>query len=192
VVLALFLEVFLVWLRRPTVRLEASLDPRAQDLVVASRPERGHDVCWLRTRAYVSQRANSAVGAEVVVQGWRSPGQQQAPFAHGNALRWANSSDELVRIAPGTWRRFDLITWMAPSGEPGQPVLWVALRDARSYPPESWYQLTEAGRYELDLVVVADNMRPSRWTFVFTYTPTAVENAAELRELVQDVRFVRR
>src|SRR4051812_43759685 len=72
VVLALFLQVFLVWLRRPKVRLEVSLDIRDQDLVTASRPEREHYVCWLRARIFVSGRTHSAINAEVVVQDWRS------------------------------------------------------------------------------------------------------------------------
>jgi hypothetical protein len=192
VVLALFLQVFLVWLRRPKVRLEVSLDIRDQDLVTASRPEREHYVCWLRARIFVSGRTHSAINAEVVVQDWRSPADQGAPFAHGNSLRWANSRDELVRIPSGTWRRFDLICWMASSTVAAEPLLWIALRHAKTYPPPSWFQLREAGIYEIDLMVVADNMKPSRWSFRFTYNPAMVENLDDLRDAVKDVELVRK
>jgi hypothetical protein len=192
VVLALFLQVFLVWLRRPRIRLETSLDLRDQDLIVASRPEREHYICWLRARIFVADRTHSAVNAEVVVQDWRSSSNQEAPFAHGNSLRWANSPDELVRIPSGAWRRFDLISWMASSNEASEPVLWIALRQAHTYPPQSWFQLKEPGAYELDLIVVADNMTPSRWTFKFTYRPTIVESLDDLRKVVTDIGLVRK
>src|SRR4051794_38534605 len=87
VVVALFLEVFLVWWRRPRFTLEVSLDPQQKDLVSATRAERDHHVCWLRGRIFVADGKKPALNAEVVVQDWLSPADQDVPFAHGTSLR---------------------------------------------------------------------------------------------------------
>jgi hypothetical protein len=145
----------------------------------------------LRGKIHVAKGKKPAVNTEVVVQDWRSPGEQDVPFAHGNSLRWANSESEVVRIAPGTWRRVDLLAWMAGISEQGNPVLWIALQQARHYPPRPWYHLTEAGDYELDLVIVADNSITSRWRLSFTYSPRIVETLGDLQASVQDIRLTR-
>jgi hypothetical protein len=192
VIVALFLELFLVWWRRPRFNLEVSPDPRDRDLTMATRPQDAHHVCWLRGRVYVVDGKKPALNTEVIVQDWRSPGDQDVPFAHGNTLRWANSDSEVVRIAPGTWRRVDLLTWVASIDEHGMPILWIALQRARHYPPRPWYHLIEAGSYELDLVIVADDAMASRWCLRFTYSPAAVETLDDLRRSIQNIQVVRR
>jgi hypothetical protein len=191
VIVALFLEVFLVWWRRPRFTLEVSLDPQQKDLVTATRIERDHYVCWLRGRIFVADGKKPALNTEVVVQDWQCPTDQDVPFAHGNSLRWANSKDELVRIAPGTWRRVDLLAWMASISEAGTPTLWIALQHARDYPPRPWFHLTAAGDYEVDLVVIADNSAASRWRLSFTYRPAVVESIDDLLAAVGNIRLVR-
>ena len=189
VIIALFLELFLVWWRRPRFNFTVSSDPKDRDLTMASRPQRDHYVCWLRGRVYVAEGKKPAINTEVIVQDWRSPGDQDVPFAHGSSLHWANSNAELVRIAPATWRRVDLLTWMAGISEQGTPVLWISVQQAQKYPPQPWFHLTEAGSYELDLVIVADNSITSRWQLSFTYSPKVVETLDDLRESVRDIRL---
>lgn len=190
VVVALFLEVFLVWWRRPRFRFEVSTDPQQKDLVSATRPDRDHYVCWLRGRIFVADGKKPALATEVVVQDWRSPAGQDVPFAHGTSLRWANSKDELVRIAPGTWRRVDLLAWTASISTTGLPTLWLTLQHARGYPPSPWFHLTVAGDYELDLVVIAENAAASRWRLSFTYRSDVVESLADLQAAVADIRLM--
>jgi hypothetical protein len=191
VIVALFLEVFLVWWRRPRFDFTVSSDPRDRDITQASRPQDDYHVCWLRGKVHVAEGKRPATNTEVIVQDWRSPGDQDVPFAHGNSLRWANSDAEVVRIASGTWRRVDLLAWMAGISEAGMPVLWISLQQARHYPPRPWYHLTEAGLYELDLVIVADNSITSRWCLSFRYSPRVVESLDDLRESVRDVRLTK-
>jgi len=192
VIVALFLELFLVWWRRPRFDFTISLDPRDNDLSTYERE--GHDqyVSWLRGKVHVTDGKVPALKVEVLVQDWRSPENQDVPFAHGNSFNWANSEDEVVRVAPGTWRRVDLLAWMASINEPGIPTLWIPLRSARGYPPRSWFHLTKSGDYELDLVVVADNSMSSRWCLKFTYAPRIVESIEDFRASVTNVQLVRR
>ena len=82
VILALFLQVVLVWLKRLRLDLTLSVDPQEQDLIAKRLRDYDQYNCWLRARVSARRGKDPALNAEVVIQDWRSPsGQQDVPFA---------------------------------------------------------------------------------------------------------------
>ncbi len=79
VVLALFMQVFIVWYRRPRIDLRVSPGPDGQDLVTSTPDDRGYNICRLRGRLSVI-KGKPASDVEVIVQDWRSPTSQSPPL----------------------------------------------------------------------------------------------------------------
>lgn len=195
VILALFLQVFLVRLRRPALNLSVSMDVEDDDLVLAVRPDKRQDRVFIRGKVWAEKGKESARDAQVLLAGMTRPQSWPVtnPPALGAPLKWAELDAETVTIPSGAWRRVDLLQLWRSTASNAEYGLWTALqKTARQFPPGPRYYLTEPGEYILHLIVTAHEAPSSHWDFRFTYTPALPSSIEELVGQVSNIALVRR
>jgi hypothetical protein len=166
VLLALFLQVVLVRMRRPKVYVTLSTDVTQGDISVDDGHEKTN--CWIRCKVWVTRRTNPARNTEVFVQRIiRPPHAVNTREVPGGTLKWSHVESTHVTIPSGTWRRIDLLRlWMhQPASE---PTLTLGLARTTDKEPTSRHRLEDEGPYQIDFVVAADGVDPSFWRLSFT------------------------
>jgi hypothetical protein len=169
VLLALFLQVILVRLRRPRLYVTLTTDITEEDIAIDD--DNGKLNCWIRCKVWAAPRKQPARNAEVFVQRvHRPPDAANTREVPGGALMWSHQEATQVSIPAGTWRRVDLLRYWIhePASE---PTVTLGLARTADRPPWSrGHRLDEdEGVYQVDFVVAADDVDPSFWRLQYTY-----------------------
>jgi hypothetical protein len=203
VLLALFLQVILVRLRRPVLRVEFSADPGDEDMEALDVENRSE--YWIHAKVWNQNKRASAKNVEATLLRVKRPAEAlNKRVVPVGPLKWTELPHTRVEIASGTWRRVDLLAYRiirpVPSSARTAPQLrrlWDALRhDHGHYPsttpilmmatmtaitrpqishrqPSRRHHLDDSGYYEADFVLSCDDAEPSFWRLSFTYLPAS-------------------
>src|SRR3954454_5340140 len=102
VVLALFLQVVLVRLRRPRLHVTLSLDKLDGDVAVTrAHPVESAFTVWIRLKVWNYPKKRHATNSQVFVQrlAWPDTSSVLYPFAAGSPLNWSETSADTAMIA---------------------------------------------------------------------------------------------
>jgi hypothetical protein len=202
VILALFLQVYLVWKRRPRLSLAYSAGARDNDY----RNVEKADFCehWLQFRVMAKSGTVAARDVEVFVASVRRPDGSSIEAVPTGTLEWTDAGVGRVKIPSGTWRRVDLLCYWYGRHVDGDPVLAVVLHNPHGpipppMPPSRRHHLTDPGRYEIEFYISSDESQSTRWLMTFNHVVPTVSGAngtssitAEaLGTRIRDVRFSR-
>jgi hypothetical protein len=108
VILALFLQVVLIRLKRPRLYMTLSSSLGEEDVVIYQ--EQAQFNCWIRCKVWAAKGRRPARNAEVFVQRVIRPDSaSNTRVAPGGTLQWTSAESVHVSIPSGTWRRVDLL-----------------------------------------------------------------------------------
>lgn len=182
VLLALFLQLVLVRLKRPKLYITLSIDLADQDISIDNDIDKLN--CWIRCKVWAKRRRDPARNTEIFVQRVTRPrnatNSREVP---GGTLKWSNLESPYVTIPSGTWRRIELLRyWMHKPAS--NPTLTLGLaRTTNRLEPTLRHRLDDEGPYQVDFVIAADGVDPSFWRLTFIHQPTDGPMHTWLREL---------
>lgn len=191
VALALFLQVFLVRKQRPQLQVTFSDDLNDEDIHLVEFPNSfGY---FLRVKVWAKPKKNAANRVQglllVVTRPKEASGTSTRKISDG-VFKWAGTlSLEQVDIAPGTWRRLDILRYSCIR-DSGPPILAPALSKPSTtthWPPSMRTRLTDAGTYSLDFVVSCEDASPTFWRLTFDFAPDD-ESAQSPADLANHVK----
>lgn len=194
VALALFLQVFLVSRRKPELQVTFSDEVDDEDIALLEFDD--HFAYYLRVKVWAQQgrkAANRTQGLLLKATRPKEAGDTSTRKVPDGTLKWAGpTSAEQIDIAPGTWRRLDILSYRC-ARDSGRPILTPVLNRPVGYttPPSMRSQLTDAGLYTLDFVIACDGAIPTFWRLTFRLEPGGAECAADLASHVKTPRIER-
>jgi hypothetical protein len=171
VILALYLQIYLVRSRRPVLSLSVSLDPNDEDVVALISPES----CGLWIRVRVSARSGRSTAKNVrvrLMQATRPSAGKNIPPVPAREFSWADSSESHVEIPAASWRRFDFLRyWVELRGEKRRILLPVFQHHRSPFPHNERHWLNDPGMYRLVLSLTADDIDATVWEISFIHAP---------------------
>lgn len=184
VVLALFLQVFLVWARRPKPMVWYSDDAEADDDIVyfEGLDHAQYIECYVRVRVFIGRRKKTATGMRALLLQVHRPDATDGTLKVPDCLfKWSGPSfAEDNVVPPGTWRHLDVLRFRNELGQDGgpdgDPILTPALnRPGRGntdehWPPSARNRLTAAGWYAIDFVLSCDDGKATYWRLEFYFS----------------------
>jgi len=195
VVLALFLQVFLVNRRRPRLHVTLSNEIDDEDIVLLELDR--SFAYFLRVKVWAQPKrkaANRVQGLLLSVTRPKEAGDTTTRKVPDGAFKWSGSAliDE-VDIAPGTWRRLDILCY-AQQRDWERPILAPAMNRptmTTHWPPSMRSRLTDAGDYAIDFVISCDEAIPTFWRLTFRLEPGGALKAADLASHVKNPKIER-
>jgi hypothetical protein len=199
VVLALFLQVFLVRRKRPGFWVEYSADPTEEDIRNLDRDSFSEH--WERFRVHTYRRKHAAKNTEIFVTKVRrppSPTPREAVPA-GN-LEWSDAGVSSCNIPSGTWRRSDILCyWHGDSAS--EPALSVVIHSPTTPSPPPMplserHILRDIGSYAIEFYISCDEADPVKYQMTFNhlgvskdYVPGRRMSAEQLGRRIANVQF---
>jgi hypothetical protein len=209
VVVALFIQFYLVEKRRPAlvVTLDESLEDR--DLAVvdghskivraAELNESGEKLeyheFYLRIKVWALPKRRSATGVQAaIVQGRRTNGGDTRLAGPEGLLKWSGPTyNESVNIAPGTSQRVDVLRY-GQIGPDESPVLIPVINrpgHTTHFPPNPTSRYSESGTYRIEIVVSCNDAEPVFSELAFNLiVPQDNPRVDDARELMNRVTLI--
>ncbi len=195
VLVALFLQVFLVSRQRPELRVTLSDEIDDEDVHLLEGDNSFEYYLRVKVWAQPKRRAaNRVQGFLLRVTRPEEAGDTSTRRVPDGTLRWAGATlTEQVDIAPGTWRRLDILRYRCVR-DSGKSILTPAMNRPATrtqWPPSMRYQLTDTGTYTLDFVVSCDEAIPTFWRLTFHLGAGDAKSPADLASAVKNPRIER-
>jgi len=189
VILALYLQVYLVRSRRPVLALSVSLDPADEDVVSLSYADSFE--LWIRVRVSARPGRSTAKNVRVrLLQAVRPPESNSTLPVPAREFKWAESTETQVEIPSASWRRFDLLqVWVNRKGAKRQVLIPVFQHYNTPFPHTERHWLNEPGMYRLILSLSADDIDATIWEFSFVYTPVTSAAATDLLNQISQFEY---
>lgn len=189
VILALYLQIYLVRSRRPVLALSVSLDPAYEDVVSLQYA----DSCELWIRVKVSARPGRSTAKNVrvrLLQAIRPPESKNTVAVAAREFEWSESTEAQVEIPSASWRRFDLLRyWVELKGDKRRVLIPVFRYHRTRFPHTERHWLNEPGMYRLILSVSADDIDAAVWEFSFVHTPGTSTVATDLLNQISQFEY---
>jgi hypothetical protein len=151
---------------------------------------------YLRVKVWAQPKrkaANRAQGILLKVVRPKEAGDTSTRKVPDGVFHWAGTSTiEHLDIAPGTWRRLDILRYRCERGSKN-PILIPVLNSpgytayTAQWPPSMRNHLTDAGIYTIDFVVSCDEAVPTFWRLTFRFKPGSAESAADLESHLKNL-----
>ena len=198
---ALFLQVYLVRKRRPRLVTSFSNEIDGGDVGLLMREYDGGMEVYIRIKVWALKGRNSAKSTRVALLSVTRPPESDRPTLRvpDGLFKWSGSSfSESVDIAPGTWRRLDVLRY-TQLAEDDRPILAPALNrpaNTTEWPPSARARFEAEGEYSIDLVVSCDDSEPTFWRLKFRHAipvqeSTRAEDPSDLAARIQSVALSR-
>lgn len=191
VIVALFLQIYRVWRRKPSLSL--TFDPSASDDDIAL-------VDWddylmaLRVKVHNAKGKATSLGTQVVLERVVMPPQEKGNSIQSRNMAWSDDvPGDTVSIPSGTWRRADICLIIVNRPDEDSYIFTPGLkRYDTTWPPSRRWRLTASGRYSFQLMVSGDNCDATRWSISFDHhRPNEVSEISQLRSIIRNVEIER-
>ena len=185
VLVALFLQLARPWWRRPQLELlpyDPSPETGDRSLVRPGDkpPARAEDASlWFRLRVTNKGHGSPARNAQVTVVRTRclDPVLEPGAVIPTRPLKWADVPAASIEIPAGVTRHLDVASVRRQPGSPANGRLRLELYPRDDNDIRHWLK---TGRYELDLVVSADDMKPLQYRQALAVELSEDDEATEL------------
>jgi hypothetical protein len=178
VVVALFLQVILVRMRRPRLHVTLSLH-KEDGNVEAWRRRDGVVNCWLGVRVHAGRGRDAATHVRAyLVKVVRPEGERDAGAFPSASLDWANVDSEHLTIPAGSSRQLTLLRYAAADGERSEFLMPTTTLPLRT--DHARYLLGADGHYKIVFELSADGVDPSFWALEFDHVIRPVEDDRDL------------
>ena len=188
VILALFLQVILVRLRRPGLFVTFSDEPASTDLTSVESVDKSD--YWIHVKVWNRKGRSAARNAEAfvirVIRPESSPNEGNVP---ATPLGWCHLKDPQIDIPSGIYRSLDVVRYCKERTESSDTYLICAWPGRRTWPPRERDRLTGPGCYEVHFAITCDEAEPSFWCLSFTFAPCTAQSAMELGQQISDIRL---
>lgn len=193
VIVALFLQVFIVRWRRPKLVVRLVLDREAGDLEAWRRRSTGVVNCWLGVRVEATRGRDAARNVRAYLLKVVRPGSSLAVGNYPAAgLDWTNSGGaDAIQIPSGGWRRLTLLRYIAAVDGREACLMPTTVLPVRE-PYNERYLLSVPGQYSLVFEISADGIDPELWCLSFQHKIIDVSDDRELmRERLTELKCAR-
>lgn len=197
VIVALFIQVYLVWRRRPDLSLSISEDRDSEDNVVV-RLE-GHDPpiieFWVRAKVAVRNGRDAADGVKVIVAKAERPAWDpiKKVIPSGHPLAWSSIGGAAQTILPGTWLRVDVLRYRIQCPQYPRQVEMAVTPGSHGFDNKDLQRVLGAdGQYSITVLLGGRNCKTSTWKISFHHlADTAAETDEEIMNQIRNIRVSR-
>ncbi|MCA1607314.1 MAG: hypothetical protein LC775_18020 [Acidobacteria bacterium] len=191
VIVALFIQVYLVRRSRPVLMMELSNCESDEDFVVIRSRDGAVVEFWARLRVVAKSGRRTARGAQVrLVKVTRAADDPSDLIVPSGPMIWSSVGPEPQSILSGMWLRLDVLRYRIRDNKyPRQLEVEVGydfdIADQQAV-------LCGSGEYCLTMLLGADDGETSKWELRFEHAPNAeAKSDDELRHLIRNVRLRR-
>ena len=180
VLVALFLQVVLVRLRKPELDVRMSVN-REDGNVEAWNTRENFAVCFFTVRVHARRERDAATHVRAFLVKVVRPSSAAGVGAFPSApLDWTrNTGDEYISIPSGTWRRLTLLMYRGSKDSEPEFLMPTTTLPLQA-PHHARFLLSEEGPYKLIFEISADGVKPTFWCLSFNHVNVHVEDARDL------------
>jgi len=194
VIVALFVQVYLVWRRRPALTMDISSDANDEHVVVIKDSQEAPTVVevWVRLRVLAKRNRRTARGSRVQLVKVKRPEQDAVQLiVPSGPMIWSSVGPQPQSIISGMWLMLDVLRYRVES--PGYPPHQLEVEVGYDFAPADRQSvLAGTGRYELTMLLGADDGRTSMWRLTFDHVPNSdATSDDELRALIQNIELTK-
>lgn len=192
VIVALFVQVYLVWRRRPSLTMSIASSADEEDMVIIADSDSNPTIIevWVRLRVYAKRSRRTARGAQVRLVKVKRPRKEDVQLVvPGGPMIWSSIGPQPQSILSGMWLRLDVLRYRVAT--PGYPPHQLEVEVGYEFAPtDKQSVLADEGRYELTMLLGADDVDASTWRLTFDHQPnSAARTDEELRALIRNVEL---
>jgi hypothetical protein len=185
VVLALWLQVYRAWRRKPSLTMSYSADPNSGCWAPVYRE--GHQALWLRFSVSNATGKDTARDVQVLVTRVETPSERRE-LVPGGPLHWTDLRSPTVDLPAGISRMIDIAQVELPADTQKGTALWLKVSPV---PGDTRHRL-EPGSYDVELAVTAQGIDADFSTAKLDFEDVREDDPRELVKHLRVARFERK